>query len=85
MAGAAAGALVLAGCGSSGTTTTNILLTGCDSFSFSLFDHDFAPTTDVSVGRGKVIGVGWHCYGTALTKTNSEYMQQSQIVIRNQP
>ena len=69
----------------SGATTTNTLLTGCDSFTFSLYDHDLAPTTDVSVGQGKVISVGWHCYGTALSRTNSEYMQQAQIVIRNQP
>ena len=69
----------------SGGTTTNNLLTGCDSFTFSLYDHDLAPTTDVSAGQGKVISVGWHCYGTALSRTNSEYMQQAQIVIRNQP
>ena len=69
----------------SGATTTNTLLTGCDSFAFSLYDHDLAPTTDVSAGQGKVISVGWHCYGTALSRTNSEYMQQAQIVIRNQP
>jgi len=69
----------------SGATTTNILLTGCDSCAFSLYDHDLAPTTDVSAGQGKVISIAWNCSGTALSRTNTEYMQQSQIVIRNQP
>jgi YD repeat-containing protein len=68
-----------------GVTTTNILLTGCDSFAFSLYDHDLLPTTDVSAGQGKVISIGWNCSGTSLSRTNSEYMQQAQIVIRNQP
>jgi len=69
----------------SGATTTNILLTGCDSCAFSLYDHDLAPTTDVSAGQGKVISIAWNCSGTAVSRTNTEYMQQSQIVIRNQP
>ena len=68
-----------------GTTTSSTLLTGCDRFAFSLFDHDLAPTTDASAGQGKVISIAWHCFGTALNRTNSEYMQQAQIVIRNQP
>ena len=68
-----------------GATTTNTLLTGCDSCAFSLYDHDLAPTTDVSAGQGKVISIAWNCSGTALSRTNTEYMQQSQIVIRNQP
>ena len=69
----------------SGATTTNTLLTGCDSFAFSLYDRDLAATTDVSAGQGKVISIAWQCSGTALSRTNTEYMQQSQIVIRNQP
>ena len=69
----------------SGTTTTNALLTGCSSLAFSLYDRDLAATTDVSAGQGKVIGVAWNCSGTALSRTNTEYMQQAQIVIRNQP
>ena len=69
----------------SGATTSSTLLTGCDSFAFSLYDHDLAATTDVSVGQGKVISIAWHSSGMALSRTNSEYMQQAQIVIRNQP
>lgn len=69
----------------SGGTTTNTLLTRCDSFAFSLYDRDLAATTDVSAGQGKVISIAWHAYGTTLGRTNSEYMQQAQIVIRNQP
>ncbi len=68
-----------------GTTTTKTLLTGCGSLAFSLYDHDLAPTTDVSAGEGKVISVAWNCSSTALGRTNTEYMQQAQVVIRNQP
>ena len=69
----------------SGATTSSTLLTGCDSFAFSLYDHDLAATTDVSAGQGKVISIAWQCSGTALARTNTESMQQAQIVIRNQP
>ena len=69
----------------SGATTVNTLLTGCDSLAFSLYDRDLVATTDVSAGQGKVISVTWHCSGTAASCTNTEYMQQAQIVIRNQP
>ena len=69
----------------SGATTVTTLLTGCDSLAFSLYDRDLAATTDVSAGQGKVISVTWHCSGTAASCTNTEYMQQAQIVIRNQP
>jgi YD repeat-containing protein len=68
-----------------GASTTNTLLTGCDSLAFSLYDHAFAPTTDVSAGQGKVISIAWQCSGTSITRTNTEHMQQAQIVIRNQP
>jgi YD repeat-containing protein len=69
----------------SGATTVNTLLRDCDSLAFSLYDRDLVTTTDVSAGQGKVISVTWHCSGTALSCTNTEYMQQAQIVIRNQP
>lgn len=68
---------------SAGVTTTNTLLTGCDSLQFTLLDRDLVPT--VSYGQGKVISIAWHCIGTALTRTNSEYMQQARVVVRNQP
>ncbi len=68
-----------------GTTTVKSLLTGCNSLAFSLYDRDLAPTTDTSAGAGKVISIAWLCTSTALGRTNSEYMQQAQIVIRNQP
>src|SRR5207244_13063811 len=48
----------------SGATTSSTLLTGCDSFAFSLYDHDLAATTDVSAGQGKVISIAWQCSGT---------------------
>jgi hypothetical protein len=68
-----------------GATTVKTLMTGCSSLAFSLFDRDLAPTTDTSPGGGKVISIAWQCTSTALGRTNSEYMQQAQIVIRNQP
>jgi len=68
-----------------GTTTMKTLMTGCSSLAFSLYDRDLAPTTDTSPGAGKVISIAWQCTSSALGRTNSEYMQQAQIVIRNQP
>jgi len=70
---------------SSGKTTSKTLLSACDSCAFSLYDRDGAVTTDVSVGQGKIISIAWQCSGTVLGRTNSEHMQQSRIVIRNQP
>ena len=69
----------------SGSTTVNTLLTACDSLAFSLYDRDLVTTTDVSAGEGKVISVTWHCSKSALSCANTEYIQQAQIVIRNQP
>jgi len=68
-----------------GSTTVKTLLSGCNGLAFSLYDRDLAPTTDASPGAGKVISIGWRCNSTSLGRTNSEYMQQAQIVIRNQP
>jgi hypothetical protein len=69
----------------SGDTTVTTLLTGCSSFAFSLYNRDLIATTDISAGQGKVISIAWQCSGTSLGRTNTEYMQQAQIVIRNQP
>ena len=66
-----------------GTTTTTALLSGCNSLTFSLYDRDLNPTTDAS--SGKAISIAWQCSGTVINRTNTEYMQQAQIVIRNQP
>ncbi len=66
-----------------GTTTTTTLLSGCNSLTFSLYDRDLNPTADAS--SGKAISIAWQCSGTVINRTNSEYMQQAQIVIRNQP
>lgn len=66
-----------------GNTTTKTLLTGCQGLTFSLLDRDLVSTTTAS--SGKVISVAWNCLGTAVGRTNTESMRQSQIVIRNQP
>ena len=68
-----------------GETSTTTLLTGCSSFAFSLFNRDLAASTDLSAGQGKVVSVAWKSSTTVLGRTNSEYMQQARIVIRNQP
>jgi Tfp pilus assembly protein PilW len=68
-----------------GNTTVTTLLTACSSCSFSLFDRDLAASTDLSSGQGKVVSIAWKCSNTVLGRTNSEYMQQAKIVIRNQP
>jgi prepilin-type N-terminal cleavage/methylation domain-containing protein len=66
------------------TTTTNILLSGCDQLAFSLYNTAFAPTNVPSQGKG--ISVSWSCSRTLLgQKSNTEDMQQALIIIRNKP
>ena len=67
----------------SGTTTATTLLTGCNSLAFSLYDKDLVPTSTGSAG--KVVSIAWQCASSAVARTNTESMQQAQIVIRNQP
>jgi hypothetical protein len=69
----------------SGDTTVTTLLTGCNSCAFSLYSRDLVATTDTSAGQAKVISIAWQCSSTTLGRTNTEYMEQAQIVIRNQP
>ena len=67
-----------------GTSRTNILLTGCDEFAFSMQTAALAPTANVA--QGKAIGVNWKCSRTVLgKKINTEDMQQALIVICNKP
>ena len=70
--------------------TTNILLSECDSLSFSMFSNLPQPggtwTSTTSVSQGKCISVAWKCSRTILgRKVNTEDMQQALIVIRNKP
>jgi hypothetical protein len=66
------------------TTTTNVLLTGCNQLAFSLYNSAFAPTTILSQGKG--VSVNWTCSRTILgRKSTTEDMQQALIVIRNKP
>jgi prepilin-type N-terminal cleavage/methylation domain-containing protein len=63
-------------------TTTNVLLTGCDRLTFSLYDAAFVPTTFPSQGKG--ISVAWTASRTILgNKSTTEDMQQALIIIRN--
>jgi len=68
-----------------GNTTVTTLLTDCAKLTFSLFNREMAATSDVSPGQGKIISVDWQCVRKTLGRTETEDMQQAQIVIRNQP
>ncbi len=79
-------------------TSTVTLLTGCDSFSFKLFDRypiatgntfSFYASTNFLTGAidptfTKVINMTWKCSRTILgSKLNTEIVQTAQVVLRN--
>jgi len=73
-----------------GDTKTNILLSDCDAFQFSMWRN--IPLAGGTLGsastvsEAKSIGIAWKCSRTVLgKKLTSEAMQQAQIVIRNKP
>jgi prepilin-type N-terminal cleavage/methylation domain-containing protein len=72
-----------------GDTTTNVLLTGCNYLLFSMYNNVPQPggtlTNAASVSQAKAISVNWRCSRNFLSRTNSEYIQESVIVIRNKP
>jgi prepilin-type N-terminal cleavage/methylation domain-containing protein len=72
-----------------GDATTNVLLTGCSYLLFSMYSNIPQPggslTNASSVSQAKAISVNWRCSRNFLNRTNSEYIQESVIVIRNKP
>ena len=69
---------------------TNVLLSGCDSLTFSMFSNipqaGGTWNNAASVSQAKCISVGWKCSRTILgKKVDTEDMQQAIIVIRNKP
>jgi len=67
---------------------TQTYLTGCDSWSFSLFQRTpetnwtFYPTTNLSTC--KLINMTWKCSRTILsTKVNTENIVTAEVVLRN--
>jgi prepilin-type N-terminal cleavage/methylation domain-containing protein len=73
-----------------GDTTTNVLLTGCDSLKFSMYGGVPQPggnlTNVASVSQAKAISVSWRCSRTIQgQKRNTEDTQEAVIVIRNKP
>jgi len=72
-----------------GDASTNVLLTGCNYLQFSIFSNVPQPggtlTNAASVSQAKAISVNWRCSRNFLSRTNSEYIQESIIVIRNKP
>ena len=71
-----------------GQTTTTTNLTGCDSWSFSLYQrtptnmYAFHPTTDLKLC--KLINMSWKCSRTILgKKVNTEDVMTAEVVLRN--
>jgi hypothetical protein len=68
--------------------TTNILLTGCDSLQFSIYQRTpFAGTYDqypaATATNCKVVAVKWTCSRTLLgVKATSETDEEAKVVIR---
>ena len=92
---AGAGTLTLAKTGEPPLT----LLTGCDSFSFQIFNrYPIINSTNISFARStnavsgsldarfcKVVNMSWKCSRTILgSKLNTEIVQTAQVVLRNQ-
>lgn len=71
-----------------GGTNTTVMLTGCDSLQFSIFQrtpasNSFQPYPTSVVTNTKVIELTWNCYRTILgSKVNTESMQSAKVVIR---
>jgi Tfp pilus assembly protein PilW len=78
---------------------TMMLLSGCDSFSFQIFNRypiinstniTFARSTNAITGSldprfCKVVNMSWKCSRTILgSKLNTEIVQTAQVVLRNQ-
>jgi prepilin-type N-terminal cleavage/methylation domain-containing protein len=67
---------------------SQILLTGCDSLKFSIFQRTpsnstFQPCSTTSVTNTKVVELTWNCSRTILgEKANNESMQSAKVVIR---
>ncbi len=69
---------------------TNVLLSECDSLTFSMYSNLQQPggvlSNTTSVSQGKCISVAWKCSRTIIGKKyNTEDMQEAIIVIRNKP
>lgn len=74
-----------------GTRTVQMLLTNCDSWSYSLYTRSITntPTDILSYAASnnascKMINMNWHCYRTMFgSKYTTEIVQTAQIVLRN--
>jgi hypothetical protein len=72
-----------------GDATTNVLLSGCSYLQFAMYGNIPQPggtlTNATSVSGAKAISVNWRCSRSLINRTNSEFIQESVIVIRNKP
>jgi hypothetical protein len=70
-------------------TNSQVLLVGCDSLQFSIFQRSpagntFQPVSTASVTSTKVIELTWNCSSSILgKKSNTESMQSAKVVMRN--
>lgn len=71
-----------------GENNFTLLLTGCDSLQFSIFErapatNSFQPFSTTIVTNTKAIELTWNCYRKILgSKVNTESMQSAKVVIR---
>ena len=69
-------------------STSETLLTGCDSLQFSIFQRNpsndtFQPYSTTNVADTKLVELTWNCSRTIFgSKVNTESMQSAKIVIR---
>jgi Tfp pilus assembly protein PilW len=75
---------------SNGTVQTNVLLTGCDSLTFSMYQRNpiasnFNQVVATNVAQCKLLQVQWSCSRSLFTsQTNeTESMLSAKIVLRN--
>jgi prepilin-type N-terminal cleavage/methylation domain-containing protein len=70
-------------------TNSQVLLVGCDSLQFSIFQRSptantFQPVSTASAASTKVIELTWNCSSKILgAKANTESMQSAKVVMRN--
>ena len=72
-----------------GDAQTNTLLAGCNYLKFSVYASVPQPggvlTNTTIVSKAKAISVNWRCSRSAVKRVNTEFIQESLIVIRSKP
>jgi Tfp pilus assembly protein PilW len=69
-------------------STTETLLTGCDSLTFNIFQRNpsngtFQPYSTSTISETKLVELTWNCSRTIFgSKVNTECMQSAKVAIR---